>query len=65
MKASTEVMPPIFFSETVVTVTMKFTYNGYILYKVKIIFPQNLLHYQHTFPPFYEMPYAGLVKNLS
>jgi hypothetical protein len=25
------------------------TYRGYILYKAEIIFPQNLLHYQHNF----------------
>jgi hypothetical protein len=29
-----------------------------------MIFPQSLLHYRHTFPPLYEMPYAGLVKLL-
>ena len=45
-----------------VTITMKFTCYGYILYKVEIIFPQSLLYYQHTFPPLYEMQYASLVK---
>jgi hypothetical protein len=31
---------------------MKFTYIGYILPKVGIIFPQSRLHYQHTFSTF-------------
>jgi hypothetical protein len=29
-----------------------YTYHGHILYKVEIILPQSLLHYQHTSPTF-------------
>jgi hypothetical protein len=34
-----------FLSESIITVILNFTC---ILYKVEIIFPQSLLHYQHT-----------------
>jgi hypothetical protein len=41
--------PLIFFSEIIITVTMKFMYyHGHILYETLIIFPQSLLHFQHT-----------------
>jgi hypothetical protein len=58
-----EVMHPIFFSETITTVTMEFTY---ILGKLRPLqssdhFPQRL-HYQHNFPPLRETQYAGRVK---
>jgi len=47
-----EVMHPIFFSGTVTTVTMKYTYIlGTFFYRLQIIF-HNLLHYQHNFPTF-------------
>ena len=45
----TKVMPHVLFSETVRTNCNQFyTHHGYILYKVDIIFPQRILHYQHT-----------------
>jgi len=39
-------MPPIFFSESIRTITLKFTF---ILSKVEIIFPRSIHHYQHTY----------------
>jgi hypothetical protein len=44
------VMPPIFFSETTITIVMEFTYiMGTSFTKLRLIFPQSLLHYEHTF----------------
>jgi len=58
----TNVTPLIFFSETIITFTITFRYHStvqystvqystvqYILYKVEVMFPQSLLHYQHFF----------------
>ena len=49
MKVGTKVN---FFSDTIITIIMKFQYIRFILPKVEIIFPQSLLHYQHTLSTF-------------
>jgi hypothetical protein len=35
--------------------------DGYVLYKVEIVFPQSL-QYQHTFPPLLGTLYAGRLQ---
>jgi len=45
-KVDTKVMSPIFFSESIGTIILKFTF---ILSKVEIIFPWSIQHCQHTF----------------
>ena len=65
-RGDTEVTPPILFSETIITIIIKLAlYHVFVLYKFGIIFPQILLHYQHTFPPLCETLYAGRVNILS
>jgi hypothetical protein len=36
------------FLRSIITIILTFTYSGCILYKVQIIFPQILFHYQHN-----------------
>jgi hypothetical protein len=45
-------MPTIFLRNHNYNYNETYIYHGYILYKVKIIFPRSLLHYQHTFYTF-------------
>ena len=58
-RGDTIVIPPIFFLRN-----YNYNYNkmyacdGYMIYKVEIIFPQSP-QYQHTFPPLLETLYAG------
>lgn len=49
---SIKVIPPIFFSETITTIIIKFTYIIGTNSKVEIIFPHSIPHYQHTFTTF-------------
>jgi len=61
-RGGTIVIRPIFF-----LMNYNYSYNklyvcdGYMLYKVEIIFPRSL-QYQHTFPPVLETLYAGRLQ---
>lgn len=53
----------IFFSENLITLTMKYTYVMSTAFtKLRLFFPQILLSYQQTFPPLCETLLAGCVK---
>jgi hypothetical protein len=59
----TKVMPPIFLSEAIITVTMKFTYiMGPCLTKLRLFFHKVFSIVNLHFPFLRKMPYAGSVK---
>jgi hypothetical protein len=59
-KAVKKILPPIFFLRKCnYSYNEIYIYRGYILHKVEIIFPQSLLHYEHSL---HDTLYAGGVK---
>lgn len=53
LRKSVQKETPFIFSQKLEITIMKFTHiSRYSLHKVQIIFPQNLLHYQHNFSTF-------------
>jgi hypothetical protein len=58
-----KVMPPIFFSETIITVVMKFAYvMGIYFTKLSLFFHKVFFIIETLFPLLCEMVYAGLTK---
>lgn len=59
----TEIKPIFFLINQYYNYSDIYVYHRYIVYKVRIIFPQSLLHYQHTFSAFARASLCvGLVK---
>jgi hypothetical protein len=55
-------VPPIFSQKHNYNYNETYIHHGHILYKVEIIFPQSLIHYEHTFSTFALDAVCGRVK---
>jgi hypothetical protein len=50
MRGDTKVMPPGFFSENVIAITVKFAWISHTSFAIiRLFFLQGLHHFQHTF----------------
>jgi hypothetical protein len=62
MRGGTKVMPPIFFSETIITIIMKFMHNmGTSFKNLRLFFHKFFLIFNKLFP-LCEMLYEGRIK---
>jgi hypothetical protein len=63
MKVSMKVMPPIFFSESIITIIVKFAYTmGSSFIKLRLFCHKVCFIINTFFPPLHEMLYASSVE---